>query len=668
MPFDESALHDVNALASGQGAQSRTPAKDSLQAEAHNLRLVSASGGAQAAADKPAAEQPKSYLDVALGTVISNHTLERNVAEAVKTGAMFFKGRVGVAGTVALYALDQVRVGDSFGQAVTDMGLGAVKGTALRGINAFAAARDFGIAGQAVTLGVGSRVLDTGLNRTTWTDAQSGAFSLQQGGNKMLMTALDRGALATDIGAFAIGGAMAGGLNRATENSLRSSPFWSTTLTGGVFGLATGGTTEVRRQQEQGEQFDLSKVLMAGGRQAVFSAASMMPAGLQASSRLRNGFTDSHGVTIIGEKGQYKFGYRANGEVSEVLSVPAGLKGLREARVQLDAMADKRQLDLANTFGISFAKAGEEVTFRSDGGDHRIVARAPRLNELTAMELALNKSQPGQLSLDGQTGVKFNFVKDKDAVNIGFGGLFEYQGKVPNVFLHNEISQSKPVTARDYDPMPRDDGQRRGSLEQAATHEIAHHSDMKVRGQDPVLEAAIREKLGWVKYREGELDFSTHLLKSKDGELYKYNFVGRTWTRSDAKGNALDAQGKPAEPGREHVISNEEMMRRSAVPPISDYFNNPTEMLMEGFKEFRVGGDNRANLLRQSPILYEQVRLQDNRELGLHYGNNADGQSSMVRLPDGTLAKRDAQSEQAISAFEQHSVADTRGGPFGYQY
>ena len=662
MPPDDAVLKESLALG-GRAASAKAPALENMQAEVMATRAA-----AVVAVDDQANAHEKSYLDVALGKVFSNPTTERNVAEAAKAGAIFFGGKVGLATTVALYALDQVKVGDSFGQAVTDIGLGTAKGTVLRGLNTLAATHEFGIVGQAATLGMGSRALDVGLNRRSWIDDKTGAFSMQKGSNELAIAALDRRAIATDIGAFAVGGALAKGVARYTENGLLSSPFWKTTMTGGVFGLATGGTNEVRRQEQAGEQFDWTKVALAGGRQALYNAAAMMPAGAQASRQLRYAFQDSHGVTTIGAKGMYSFGFNGNGQVHEMVSVPAGLKGLREARVQLDNLSAKGQLDLANSFGISFAKHGEPISFGNGvSGRTELIARSPRLNELVAMKEALTKSQPGQLSIDGKTGVKFNFVQDKDAEHVGFGGLFEYQNSVPNVFLHHELSQNKPLTVNDRDPMPRDDGMRRSSLEQVATHEIAHHSDHKVRLQDPKFEADIREKLGWVKVREGELDFHTHVLRGKDGGLYEFNYPTRSWVRTDAQGNHLDAAGKPALPGSEHRISNEEMMRLSEVPPITDYFNNPTEMLMEGFREFRAGGDNRAVLLRHSPTLYEQVRRQDNRELILQYGQNADGQSTMVRLPDGTLSKRDASSEQTISQFEEKAAAQKNAYDTRYQ-
>src|SRR5262249_28334168 len=157
-----------------------------------------------------------------------------------------------------------------------------------------------------------------------------------------------------------------------------------------------------------------------------------------------------------------------------------------------------QQQSMADKYGVSFAKAGEKVTYTMDNGPRTIEARAPRLNELHALDLALLKSQPGQLSLDGKTGVKFNFIPDSeiDGGNFNAGGLYEKNGGRPNIFLQNELLQSKPMTERDRDLFPnQEDGSRRQSLEGTATHEIAHNSDHKVRESDHPFEEQVRNNM-----------------------------------------------------------------------------------------------------------------------------------------------------------------------------
>ncbi len=262
--------------------------------------------------------------------------------------------------------------------------------------------------------------------------------------------------------------------------------------------------------------------------------------------------------------------------------------------------------------------------------------------------------------LDGKCGVKFNFQADKDAQNFDAAGLYHRGEKSTNIYLQNETFQEKPMTERDTDRQPNEDGSRRNSMEGVITHEIAHNSDQKVLQQDPDLAEKIRENLGWVRFQPGEY-YDTHLLKGNDGRLYRKSTKDSSWVSSDAQGNPLNEAGQKAEPGSEYRITKQQMADRAVVPPNSMYFPNPTEMLMEGFLGFRVGGENRAALLRKSPVLYEQVKAQDNRELALHYGTDAQGLSNMVRLPDGTLAKRNAQSLAEIANFEKQKAANPQG-------
>ncbi|MBU6453489.1 MAG: hypothetical protein KGS72_17045 [Cyanobacteria bacterium REEB67] len=654
MPHEDTSANDLQAIAAA-GAVSHPAGVNGHETLAAHGRLL-------ADATPPA----KSYLDKAVGLVISNDTVERHVVEAAKAGAVFFGGRVGLATTVALYGLDQIKVGDTFTQAATDLGLGAIKGTAMRAVNTFAAARDFGIAGQAVALGVGSRVLDRGLDRHSWTDERTKSFSLDAGALSLARTALDRQALVADVASFAVGGAMAHGVNRFTERSLASSPFWKTAMTGGVFGVATGATGEIKRERDSGEQFSLAKVLAAGGTQGIYSAFAMAPAGMQASRNLRLGFLDSHGITTVGEKGSYRYTMRFDGGVHEMATSAPTNKGLRTAGIELTKMVEQRKLDLASSFGVSIARGGEPIQYShgNDRPDEHFIAREPRLPELAVLDRSLSKSLPGHLMPDGKTAAKFNFIADRDVERASFGGLFEFQGGTPNIFLHNELLQNKPMTNRDPDWMKREDGTRRNSMETIVTHEIAHNGDHKVRSADKNFEANVREKLGWVRYRPGDFyEAGTHLLQGKEGGLYSYSPARAQWTLTDANGEAIDRSGAPARPGEEIRYTNDEMRNRALVRPISNYFDRPTEMIMEGVAHYRTGGDTRAALLRTSPVLYEQVKRQDEQEIAMHYGRDAAGRSAMLRMPDGLLSPRSAESEAAVAKYEREEAAKNKVSP-----
>ena len=644
---DGSAIADVNALVHGAAAAHAAEAK--LSADASILPVVS-----------PA--EPKSYLDKVAGVVLGSGSTERHIVEAAKTGAMFFGGRVGLATTVVLYGLDQVKVGDNFGQAVSDIGLGAIKGTAMRGINAFAAAREFNIAGQAVTLGVGSRVLETGLDRRSWLNkdgsgaAHTSSYSFSAGRENIVRTLTDRSAAISDVTSFALGGALTGGINKYKGGGLSSNPFWKTTLTGAVFGGATAASGEIKREHDNNEQFSLGKVMQAAASQSFYSGMAMLPAALQARHGMRTAFRDSHGVTTFGEKGTYHYRMLLAGKDVEVTSSKPTRAGMNQARDQMTEMVDRHKMALAGTFGISFANGGEPIQIQSGRMPEDLIAREPRLQELRVLDEVLQKSLPGQFAVDGKTGIKFNFLRNQDGER-SWAGLYEERDNAPNVFINNDNGQRKPMTERDRDTMPHDNGMRRASVEVTLTHEIAHNSDFKVRIADEEFERDIREKLGWHRFGENSsYEPDNHVLKDKEGNWWRMQ-PNKDWVLSNLNGEPVTASGAAAAPAEQVRVSNDEMMHKSAVRPISDYFDKPMEMMMEGFARFRIGGEERGNLLRKSPVLYEQVKRQDDRELAMHYGQNAAGQPLMVRLPDGRLAERNATSETQVADFEKEEAA-----------
>ncbi len=96
-------------------------------------------------------------------------------------------------------------------------------------------------------------------------------------------------------------------------------------------------------------------------------------------------------MTTVGEKGTYRYVYRADGNLNEVHAGPASVKGLKAAGVRMGEIAQQHQLDLAQTFGVQIAKGGEEISFHIDGGDQTVKARSPSLKELTAFNMAQTK-------------------------------------------------------------------------------------------------------------------------------------------------------------------------------------------------------------------------------------------------------------------------------------
>src|SRR5262249_28072992 len=82
------------------------------------------------------------------------------------------------------------------------------------------------------------------------------------------------------------------GANSATLGRIDKSPLLTTILTGTTFGLSSGATSEILRQNATGEQFDLSKIVKRSLIQGALDTAAAAPGGVQADphvqGRLRN--------------------------------------------------------------------------------------------------------------------------------------------------------------------------------------------------------------------------------------------------------------------------------------------------------------------------------------------------------------------------------------------
>jgi hypothetical protein len=123
--------------------------------------------------------------------------------------------------------------------------------------------------------------------------------------------------------------------------------------------------------------------------------------------------------------------------------------------------------------------------------------------------------------------------------------------------------------------------------------------------------------------------------------------------RVNEQGEPLDRSGRPTPASEGLGLPDADMRSLAVVTPVSRYFPNPAEMLVEGLMFFRLNAQRRQALLRESPVLYNLVKNWDQSEINHHYGIGSDGQPKMVRLPDGTLASRDATATTIIADFER---------------
>jgi len=219
----------------------------------------------------------------------------------LKTGVLFMRGKLGLAGTLGVFMLDQIRPGDSVKEMFVDAVMGAAKGGLMKGNFEWIGNKPIGVAAKGIAFGAGSRLLELGLTRQTYLDLKTGDLNLKKGLGEVLTGSLNKTALASDVVTFGAAHVLFAGANRLAGEAIDKSPLLKTMFTGTTFGLSTGATGEIMRQNAAGEQFDLGKIVKRSLIQGGLDTLAAAPGGIQADphvqSRLRN--TMRTGVDLI---------------------------------------------------------------------------------------------------------------------------------------------------------------------------------------------------------------------------------------------------------------------------------------------------------------------------------------------------------------------------------
>ncbi|MBI4533899.1 MAG: hypothetical protein HY711_08110, partial [Candidatus Melainabacteria bacterium] len=199
-----------------------------------------------------------------------------------KTAGLFMRGKLGLAGTVAIYALDQMNPTDGLKTQLADLAMGGAKGGLMKGMFHLMGDKPVNIAAKGVGLGVTSRVLELGLTRGTYTDLRTGEASLQQGFTNVIRGSLSREALAADVIIFGAAHGLMGKANGLSGKAIERSPLLSTMLTGTTFGMSAGAYTEIQRELATGQGLDLSKIIKSSLIQGAIDTVAAGPGGMQA--------------------------------------------------------------------------------------------------------------------------------------------------------------------------------------------------------------------------------------------------------------------------------------------------------------------------------------------------------------------------------------------------
>lgn len=236
----------------------------------HDAALINRLG-----AGPKAAEPPQSYLEKGVDLVSSRFISDKGLRTSVdhyagdfiKTASLFTGGKAGMVGAVLAYGLGQASPDTPLSQQVEDFGLGAAKGATMKGVF-HAVGTNFTFAPtKGVLIGMGSRAADDIYQRDIFTDPSK---ALGRVGTNVF----DTKAMVFDAATWGIGEASFGALNAATRGALVKSQLAGSVAMGSTFGMVTGGGTEIVRQRDAGESFDLGKVVKNGAIEALVMGAA----------------------------------------------------------------------------------------------------------------------------------------------------------------------------------------------------------------------------------------------------------------------------------------------------------------------------------------------------------------------------------------------------------
>lgn len=268
----------------------------------------------------------------------------------------------------------------------------------------------------------------------------------------------------------------------------------------------------------------------------------------------------------------------------------------------------------------------------------------PDLGQLVALDAALYLSQPSNLGPDGE-GISIIFTADDVSDSIAY---FQRSGDSPAIVYEADEGEDRHIESVD-------------GMTQGLVHELSHSSQNNVLGND---RDEYYESLGWKKI-ELEEGGEQWLLEGQDGYFYRPQHndgEDQQWVRYNEDGQAVDEngdvievndEGYPADPEEAYTLTIDEMRQNAVIEPISFYFTNGTEMGAEGIKHFRLSEADRANLLIESPELYEISKQHDQAEMDMMFGTNEDGSSKYIRMPDGNIYPNTPENRAIVKEWEE---------------
>jgi hypothetical protein len=382
--------------------------------------------------------------------------------------------------------------------------------------------------------------------------------------------------------------------------------------------------------------------------------------------QLESAFEQEHKLKITSENGKFSYSMQYGGSIHKLFDTSADKPGLVNAEAKLKGLVAAEEHSLTSTYNVTFAKQGEIVDAQRESADspplaHNVAARDPELFELEGIRAALEKSGPSNIDSDGKTGVKYYCLTEKPILGIDSYATFQPdKDNKASVYLWPKFTEidiatekDRPVTAN----KPFSDGSRPESVEGAMIHELGHHQFMKL-GFDPkhsnneaastAAEAALFKQMGWVRrLDEKDSDYNWLMVgKATDANgqaaTYLPEFTGMFFSfgRWAQKGGPTDQAGHTVPADKMQRLGEDEMVKQAKVTPPTWYFENPEEEYAEAVRMFRMSSESRQYLHNQSPVLFDLMKVEDQKEINMLYGTNPDGTPKKIRKDSGEIVDR----------------------------
>lgn len=380
------------------------------------------------------------------------------------------------------------------------------------------------------------------------------------------------------------------------------------------------------------------------------------------------------GVRIERKGDKFEIYPRSGKNTEPLVTVSADEDGLTLARKRIAGIVIERVEKLEKKFRVEISRDGEKVVKQWDEEENEeetkfvqrdwIENRRPKLDEVLGLEAALYRAQPSNWETSpphgrgicivfltkpyyvGETGVLARYVDDyrKDRCAL----LFNPDGS----------SRMKVICERDHKFDPSQAlGHSYSSIESLILHELSHHHQLRI-GWWKGREKQIAPKLGWKEITVGK-DSHWYIKgrrKDKPALTAWYALGGFEvvqWFAHDDEGKLIDSA--PA------LGTRAEMRKLATVRPMTYYFPSPSEMYAEGVMIYRLGGQYRRSLLKESPAMYEVVKREDQREINLTFGcmrvwlsrNSWYEEPLYIRSPEGFLVRNTPANAGKVYSFEQ---------------